>query len=108
ESTFWANQSVSMNINPPFAISLIFLICAVYLFLIIKKNTKLFFPFILVSSLLIGLKVYAGIVLLGSLGLFAVIKLIIEKDWFYFKLFLPTLVISFLIFLIQTSMAVSL
>ncbi len=105
ESTFWANQPVSMNINPPFAVSLVFLVCAIYLFLIIKKNRKIVLSFILISSVLIGFKVYGGLVLIGALGTFAIIKLFFEKDLFYLKIFIPIFAISLSIFLLQTSMA---
>jgi len=68
ESAFWANQSVSIFLNPPFALSIVFLL----LFLLLlenKRNNKIkfFLPLIVVGGILAQTKIYAFILLVGSL-----------------------------------------
>ncbi len=68
ESSFWSNQSVSIFLNPPFALSVIF----VLLFLINlpqegKMKPSLLFKLALLGGLLSQTKVYAFLLLLGGL-----------------------------------------
>lgn len=76
ESTFWANQAISTLINPPYALSLILLLAGLVKLLDYfekpdKKN-------LLICSVLLGtliqVKVYAGVLVLGSLVLLCVFK----------------------------------
>ncbi len=83
ESTFWANQPVSMNLNPPYAISLVIII-----FTILLVNSYLTKPkflkalaIIVLSGTLIGFKVYAGAVLLGGLLALSFKRIVIDKDF---------------------------
>jgi len=101
ESAFWSQQSVSSLINPSFALSLV-LILAGLLFLLkyqIKQNLK----YLIISSILFGIlievKAYAGILVLGGLltaGLYSFLK---NKELGILKIFLLSLVISIIIFL---------
>jgi hypothetical protein len=82
ESDFWANQPVSMNINPPFAISLVLLIAAVLLLksFLEDKNFWKGVGLVLVSGVLIEFKVYGGLILLSALLALALKRLVFEKD----------------------------
>lgn len=83
ESAFWSQQSVSTLVNPPFALSLIFILSGLIALL---KNKKLLA--IILFGLLIQIKVYAGLLVLGALLVSG-----------YFQIFLGTLLISGLIFI---------
>jgi len=67
ESAFWANQSVSWLLNPPFALSLVLLV----LFLILlenKRNNPVRLIFLaLIGGLLVQAKIYSFILLVGAL-----------------------------------------
>jgi len=104
ESAFWANQPVSMNLNPPFAVSLVLLIAVVILFQIFeeKRNLASGLALILVSGTLIEFKVYAGAVALFSLGAIALVRAL-KKDFAYLKVFVPALILALLVFLPNNS-----
>ena len=101
ESAFWANQPVSMNLNPPFAISLVLVIAAVLAFYVFGQKRNFWSGFVLavISGVLIGFKVYAGLIVLFSLGTVSVIKIIFNKDYSYLKVFTASLSVSLLVFL---------
>lgn len=101
ESAFWANQPVSMNLNPPFAISLVLVIAAVLAFYIFGQKRNFWSGFVLavISGVLIEYKVYAGLIVLFSLGTVSVIKIIFNKDYSYLKVFIASLSVSLLVFL---------
>jgi hypothetical protein len=94
ESMFWAQQSISTLLNPPFALSLI-LIFTGLLILTNKPSSKN----LLLASLLFGLlsfiKIYAAILILAGLC----ISCIYKKDIYLVKVFILTLVINLLLFL---------
>lgn len=81
ESAFWSNQSVSLFLNPPFVLSIIFLTIFLNFYSKSLTNKKLSTPSLLVMSLLGGIlaqtKVYAFILLLGALLINKKIKLLI-------------------------------
>jgi hypothetical protein len=110
ESAFWVNQPVSMNLNPPFAISLVLLIAIVILFgMFVKDKTKgKLFLIALLAGTLIEFKVYAGIIALSSLFGISVFAGLLKKDFDYLKLFLLSFVISLVVFLPQNSGSVGL
>lgn len=83
ESAFWSQQAISTLINPPFALSLIFILLGLVSLL---KNKKILA--ILFFGLLIQIKVYAGILVLGAL--------LVSGN---FGVFLGSLIISGVIFL---------
>ena len=103
ESMFWANQAISTLINPPFALSLIVLLLGFIAFLTYLKSAN--FKKLLLCSFLFGIliqvKVYAGILVLGSLGGLLIGSLIFYRDKTrsIFNLFLSSLLISLVIFL---------
>ena len=95
ESMFWAQQSVSTLINPPFALSLVLLLSGL-IFLLKKKNLLLS---ILCFGVLIQIKAYAGILALGALAIAASYNLWKRKDWSLLKVFSGSLIVSVLLFL---------
>ena len=97
ESAFWMNQPVSMNLNPPFAISIVLVIAIILLFLKFQKHKswKTALPLVLIAGVLAEFKIYAGIIVIGSLILISIEAFLVKKDTSYFKLSVP----SFLIFL---------
>ncbi|CAN5304536.1 hypothetical protein BH10PAT1_BH10PAT1_1730 [soil metagenome] len=95
ESTFWSQQSISTLINPPFALSLIFIFAGLY-FLLKKK------PFwaILFFGILLETKAYAGVLVLGSLFLAGSWEYIREKKLDILKIFFGSTIISVILFLL--------
>lgn len=88
ESMFWAQQAISTLINPPFALSLIFIFFGLTALL---KDKKLLA--IICFGFLTEIKIYAAILVFGGL-LIASFK---NKD--YFKVFLGSLTLGLLVFL---------
>lgn len=102
ESAFWANQSISFNLNPPFAISLLIIIA---LMLILfeqddkevsrsEVNFKSIFLIIILAGSLTGFKSYGAVLVLASLLLVGIIKRRVD----YLLTFFGASIISSLIF----------
>lgn len=103
ESTFWANQPVSMNLNPPYAISLVIIVFTILLvnsYLVKPKFLKAL-AIIFLSGTLIGFKVYAGAILLGGLFVLGLKKLFFDKDYKLIIIFIFSILISLGIMLPQ-------
>lgn len=97
ESAFLANQAVSFNLNPPFAISLLIVIAIFYL-LLNSFDRKLSFKdiillVILVGSL-VGFKAYAAILIIGGLFITGTIYLLKERQMDYLKIVVGSLLLS--------------
>ena len=101
ESMFWSMQSVSTLINPPFALSLVFLLAGLVLLLKLdeKFSRWIFLLCVLSFGILIEIKVYAGILALGGLMVAGVYSLIIERKSLIIKVFFTALIISFAIYI---------
>lgn len=103
ESMFWANQAISTLINPPYALSLIVLLWGLIKFLDYQQKPSL--KNLIVCSVLFGLliqiKVYAGIVTLGSLLGLLIISLAFQQaeTQKIFRLFILSLLVALCIFL---------
>ncbi len=95
ESTFWAQQSVSTLINPPFALSLILIFLGGY-FLVSKKPMLA----ILFFGILFEVKAYAGVLVLGSLLISSIHRYLFERKTDYFKIFLASSVLTFILFIL--------
>lgn len=93
ESAFWSQQAISSLINPPFTLSLIVLMAG--LILLLKKKYIWAAIFL---GVLIEIKAYAGILALGSLFVISTWRIIKEKKYDYFFVFLGSLVISLILF----------
>jgi len=101
ESMFWSQQSISTLINPPFAMSLLFIFLGLWLLIKEEKtrNRKQLFLLSILFGLLIEVKVYAGILVLGALFVAGIWQFIKERQLNYLKLFIGSLIISILVFL---------
>lgn len=108
ESQFWSMQSISTQINPPFALSLVILLAGILLLLRIKKwNNKRIIGLGLLFGILVNIKVYAGIVALPALFVFALFKWS-QKKKEYLGVFGIALVISGITFFLINRRAASL
>lgn len=96
ESAFWANQSVSLNLNPPFVFSLIMLFGIFHLILFRAKNIFSFVIYAIVVGTLFEVKAYAAILVFLGLGVLFLFNLF-KKDFYYLKLGFLSVVLSLLI-----------
>lgn len=101
ESMFWAQQSVSTLINPPFAWSLIFLLLGlIYLIKLHKKPVSKYIIICTISfGILIQIKAYAGALALGGLLVAGVFDFLKNKNLSILKVFIGSLVLSLILFL---------
>lgn len=100
ESMFWSQQSISTLINPPFALSAVLLLVGLIMLLKLEKKfsiVDLLFT-ILIFGLLVQVKVYAGILGLGSLGLISLINLLKNKNFRLISVFAGSVVLSTVLF----------
>lgn len=94
ESAFWANQAISFNLNPPFAISLLLVIGI----LLSLSSLKSFVSAVVVSILagsLIAFKAYGGVLILASLIVVGILK----RNLYFLATFLVSLLLSLSLFL---------
>lgn len=105
ESAFWSNQPVSMNLNPPFVISLIMIIAVILLLncYIKKRSLVVVVALILLTGSLIEYKVYAGIILLGGLFMCNLQNILLKRDFTYLKILSGSTILALAIFLPQNS-----
>ncbi len=95
ESTFWSQQSISTLINPPFALSLIFIFAGLYFLL--KKKLILA---ILFFGILLETKAYAGVLVLGSLLLAGVWEYLRERKFSILKIFVGSSIVALVLFVL--------
>ena len=83
ESAFWANQPISFNLNPPFAVSLILVILVFVLLDIFVKNKNwiLAVVILLITGSLLQFKAYGAILVLGTLFIVGLIRLFAKRDF---------------------------
>ncbi|KKP48287.1 MAG: hypothetical protein UR39_C0001G0082 [Candidatus Woesebacteria bacterium GW2011_GWA1_33_30] len=93
ESMFWASQSISTLINPPFALSLIIILLG----LIALQNKKLLLS-ILCFGILIQIKAYAAILVLGGLFIASIFELFTAHRSLLTKVFLGSLLLNLILF----------
>lgn len=102
ETTFWAQQSISTLINPPFAISVLIFLTGLYFFRKVTEHKNyplsLLLPLIIIWGSLMGFKAYGGVLILGSLAIVTLFELL-RKNFYFLKIFLMVTVISALVFL---------
>ena len=108
ESLFWAMQSPSNQLNPPYLLSLIFI--NFLILILLKKSPKNFstglFILILLSLTPIT-KSYGGVIIYLIYGFYSLLNL--KKNRFYFKILLISLPLSYFVFSLynQTSSSAS-
>lgn len=95
ESTFWSQQSITTLINPPFALSLVFIFLGLY-FVVTKKPILS----ILFFGLLLETKAYAGVLILGTLLIVGIWEFLRERKLSYFKIFISSSLLTAGIFLL--------
>lgn len=95
ESAFWANQSISFNLNPPFAVSLLIVIALLQLLKQIKLGRKSVVVLSVLAGTLVAFKAYAGILILLTLLSVGILK----KSLLYLSTFFISLLISLALFL---------
>ena len=82
ESAFWANQPVSINLNPPFALSLLMIVGILLLVSSYTKNhsKKVAVLLIALSGIIVGVKVYAGVIVLAGLLGVSVVRYLRNRE----------------------------
>lgn len=98
ESAFWANQSISFNLNPPFAVSLLMVIAILQL--ISNKSKSSILTLVILCGTLISFKSYAAILILLTFLLVGLFKRHLQ----YLLVFLVSSVISTILFLANFSL----
>lgn len=85
ESSFWSSQPVSFNLNPPFAISLVLVICLFHFIYYLNRRSSLknIFIIIFLVGSLTSFKAYAGILAFLVLGVWCFVGLF-KKQLSYF------------------------
>lgn len=101
ESMFWAQQSVSTLINPPFALSLCILFAGFWLLVKAEKerNKKLFALCALLFGILVQIKIYAGLLILGGTLVSGLFELFSKRKALLMRVFSGALILSLLLIL---------
>lgn len=94
ESAFWANQSISFNLNPPFAISLVAVLAILQLLPTLKSKASVLVLTVLAGTL-ISFKAYAAILILLTFLLAGILK----RNRHYILVFFTSATFSALLFL---------
>jgi hypothetical protein len=93
ESAFWASQALSTLVNPPFALSLVFILLG----LISLQKKKLLLS-ILFFGVLIQIKAYAAVLVLSGLFMASLYEFITTHRLFFIKVFFGSLLINFFLY----------
>lgn len=100
ESNFWVNQSVSFNLNPPFAISLLIIIAVILLLNRVQRPSRLSnFVIAILSASLFGFKAYGAILVILTIFFIGLYKLTFKKEIKILQLFVMTAIFSSVILL---------
>lgn len=100
ESLFYSMQSISTQINPPYAFSLVIILLGfTFLFIYNKKNLVHWLVISILFGILINIKIYAGIIIISGLFGYTVIK-VIKKDYSSIEIFISAFAISLGIYLL--------
>lgn len=101
ESMFWSQQAISTLINPPFAMSLIFILLGlISLHNYIKKGKiKYFIISFICFGFLIQIKSYSSVLSLGGLFIAGLYEFIKNKNKKIIKVLLTSVTLSLIIFL---------
>lgn len=104
ETAFWGIQPTTSFLNPPFGVSLILLVLGLVLLEIyLKKRTRSLILIIsFVFGLLVGFKIYAGIIVLGALGVLGASRALRGKRDLLF-IFILSVLLALVIYLPTSS-----
>ena len=96
DSMFWIQSAATTLVNPPFALSLVILLAGLLILGKYKSTGKI--KYLVFSSLLFGIlvqiKVYATVVVLGALFTASIFEAFYEKKYEILKVFIFSLLIS--------------
>lgn len=109
ESMFWSQQSLSTLVNPPLALSLIFILLGL-IFLQKYEQTRKNYHILLSMvffGLLIQIKAYAAILVLGGLFVSGAYSLVINHKFHIMKVFCGSLLINIILFFMVKNDSVS-
>src|SRR3972149_1842051 len=100
ESMFWSQQSISTLVNPPFALSLIFIFIGLTILLkgVENRSKKYLMLATFFFGSLIQVKVYAGILILGALFVASMWYVLTKNSLLLLKVFAGVLIFSILLF----------
>jgi len=102
ESAFWSQQAISSLINPPFALSIIFILMGLIGLQNFTRIPKL--KYLILSSLCFGIlmeiKIYAGVLVLGGLFVSGIFGLVMNRKTEVLKIFVLSLIISLILFIL--------
>ena len=113
ESIFWATQPQSSSGNPPQIISNFLFLSAIYFVLVFldQKNKKEKLKYFIISLVFLGtissFKIYAGVILLGTLAIIGTWQLITKRDFRLFILSLVSGILALTLYLPNTSNSTS-
>lgn len=101
ESLFWSQQPASTLINPPFALSLVFILLGLNLIVRSKKNLHATGYILLAAifGLLIEIKAYAAIIVLGGLFVTGIYSFYRKREYKYLKIWILASILSAIVFL---------
>ena len=99
DSMFWIQSAATTLVNPPFALSIIILLTGLLLLGKYKNtgNLKYFIFSSLLFGILVQIKVYATVVVLGALFTASIFEAFFEKKYRIFKVFIFSLIISLIL-----------
>jgi len=101
DSLFWAQSQATTLVNPPLAFSLVLILLGL-VFLeryLEKREKKYFWAIVFFFGILTEIKVYAGLLILASLLVVAVLSFVNEKKLDLFWLFLSVLSLNLILFI---------
>jgi hypothetical protein len=100
ESMFWAQQAISTLVNPPFALSVLVLFVGMIILLKHQQsgNRSLLLWCSLVFGILIQIKIYAGLLVIGGLVVTGVYEFLKKRKIIFLELAGLTILISSAIF----------
>lgn len=113
ESIFWATQPQSSSGNPPQIISNFLFLSAIYFVLVFldQKNKKDKLKYFLINLVILGtissFKIYAGVILLGTLAIIGTWQIITKGDSRLFILSLVSGILALILYLPNTSNSTS-
>lgn len=101
ESMFWSMQSISTLINPPFALSLVFILLGLISLIKYQKKKKLVSVLlaVLCFGLLSAIKIYASLLVLAALLAVGIYLLITKRELLIIKVLIGVLTISLLLYI---------
>ncbi len=99
ESVFWSQEAISTLINPPFALSLVLILVGLIILIKDKKKFIDYLVCITLFGILIEVKVYAGILVLGGLFVSGIYQYVKDKRKDISLIFFGSFIVSLILFL---------